>query len=273
MASSPPIFVLCCSRSGSTLLRYILDTHAEIFCPPELHLSQLASQLQPIFRNLSQFKVDATPEQKQTIIAQKIQQHIDDIMMPYAREQQKSIWCEKSVRTLPEMSLIHQVFPNAKYICLYRNCLDQVSSALDIVNADTDMGDYGFDPFIKNANADVINGLVDYWIWMVSASLNYEQFNPKQCFRLPYEAIVNDTENLLKALFKFLGVAWDEQLIDRIFTQERKIGRGDYKIIDTQKIEKSSVGKKTLDVQKISPDRIAKINQLHKAIGYELISQ
>ncbi|MFN2568680.1 MAG: sulfotransferase [Candidatus Dormibacteria bacterium] len=40
-----PIFVVCCSRSGSTLLRYILDTHPLVACPPELHVAQLCRRL------------------------------------------------------------------------------------------------------------------------------------------------------------------------------------------------------------------------------------
>jgi hypothetical protein len=41
----PPIFILSCYRSGSTLLRYILDSHPDVYCPPELSLGQSAVDL------------------------------------------------------------------------------------------------------------------------------------------------------------------------------------------------------------------------------------
>jgi hypothetical protein len=33
-----PVFVLCMARSGSTLLRFLLDAHPELACPPETML-------------------------------------------------------------------------------------------------------------------------------------------------------------------------------------------------------------------------------------------
>jgi protein-tyrosine sulfotransferase len=42
---SDPVFVLCIGRSGSTLLRLILDTHPELACPQETNIPALCSQL------------------------------------------------------------------------------------------------------------------------------------------------------------------------------------------------------------------------------------
>jgi Sulfotransferase family len=33
-----PVFVLCMGRSGSTLLRFLLDAHPDLACPPETSL-------------------------------------------------------------------------------------------------------------------------------------------------------------------------------------------------------------------------------------------
>src|SRR6185437_13455843 len=43
--SGGPVFVLCMGRSGSTLLRFILDAHPSLACPPETNLGQLFGQL------------------------------------------------------------------------------------------------------------------------------------------------------------------------------------------------------------------------------------
>lgn len=39
------VFVPCMGRSGSTLLRFVLDSHPELACPPETSLPALCSQL------------------------------------------------------------------------------------------------------------------------------------------------------------------------------------------------------------------------------------
>lgn len=40
-----PVFIFCSVRSGSTLLRMILNGHSELYAPHELHLSQLKATL------------------------------------------------------------------------------------------------------------------------------------------------------------------------------------------------------------------------------------
>src|SRR6516162_5977967 len=36
-----PVFVLCNGRSGPTLLRFVLDAHPDLACPPETNLSRV----------------------------------------------------------------------------------------------------------------------------------------------------------------------------------------------------------------------------------------
>src|SRR6266851_2043288 len=44
-ASSDPVFVLCSGRSGSTLLRVLLDAHPDLACPPETKLPEALGRL------------------------------------------------------------------------------------------------------------------------------------------------------------------------------------------------------------------------------------
>jgi hypothetical protein len=40
-----PLFVLCMARSGSTLLRFLLDAHPDLACPPETNLWMVCEKL------------------------------------------------------------------------------------------------------------------------------------------------------------------------------------------------------------------------------------
>src|SRR5215471_1610483 len=44
-----PVFVLRNGRSGSTLLRFLLDAHPELACPPESNLPMLCGQLATVW--------------------------------------------------------------------------------------------------------------------------------------------------------------------------------------------------------------------------------
>jgi hypothetical protein len=47
--SADPVFVLCNGRSGSTLLRFLLDAHPDLACPPETNLPALCAQLATVW--------------------------------------------------------------------------------------------------------------------------------------------------------------------------------------------------------------------------------
>ena len=55
---APPILVLCNARSGSTLLRYLLDTHPDIAAPPETPLGALCASLVQFAKSLPQREDD-----------------------------------------------------------------------------------------------------------------------------------------------------------------------------------------------------------------------
>lgn len=46
---SDPVFVLCAARSGSTLLRFMLDAHPDLACPPETNVPSLCGQLATVW--------------------------------------------------------------------------------------------------------------------------------------------------------------------------------------------------------------------------------
>src|ERR1700678_4366511 len=69
-----PVFVLCNGRSGSTLLRFVLDAHPELACPPETNLPGLCAQLATVWSliegaPLAANRGDEPPQIPETAIA------------------------------------------------------------------------------------------------------------------------------------------------------------------------------------------------------------
>src|SRR5580698_7888854 len=58
-AGDDPVFVLCCARSGSTLLRFLLDAHPDLACPPETNAAALCAHLASMWSLLAGAPVPA----------------------------------------------------------------------------------------------------------------------------------------------------------------------------------------------------------------------
>src|SRR5690349_6279274 len=98
-----PVFVLCMGRSGSTLLRFILDAHPALACPPETNMPVLCEQLAVVWSlaqgaPLSPVRGDAPPAVPDAAIA-GMRQSLDLIIGAYMARRGKQRFCDKSLDT------------------------------------------------------------------------------------------------------------------------------------------------------------------------------
>ncbi len=266
-----PIFILSCNRSGSTLLRYILDTHPDIASPAELNLGQICSLL--YLANLATLG-NTNLHQKyslsvETFILQEIRETIAKMMEKYTWAKGKSLWCEKSPQNLLYLPTIKAVFPNAKYICLYRHGMDVIHSCLEASR-------WSFMPdqldYVCQNSGSIVGAMAQNWIEKTRTSWQFEAENSEQCFHIKYEDCVVNPLATLKPMFEFLGVAWQPELIDRIFTTQHDLGAQDIKSSFSKKINKNTIGKGT----KISPRYIPQhhleaMNELLNKLDYPTV--
>jgi hypothetical protein len=253
-----PIFILCTARSGSTLLRYILDTHPAIFAPAEMHLGRLCHVLQRVFLGVAgPHALDAAAD---------IRQHVDAIMDDHTLRHHKRVWCEKSVRTVDYLELVYRVYPEARYICLYRGCLDVVRSSLDVT--EYGFAGYGFEDYIRGSVGNTVDALVDYWHDKVSLIRRFELAHPAQAYSVRYEALVLDTDCTLRALFEFLQLRWTSDLTSAVFSTPHVAGPGDDKILHATSIEPRVGRGLSIPIARISEDRRRKMNTLMGELGY-----
>lgn len=265
-----PLFIICFSRTGSTLLRYILDTHPELACPPEFHLAATALGLIQRYNILLDEADFANKDEFNAVIMRYTREHIDTMLNHYCASVNKPYWCEKSVITIDNIQFINSLYPTAQFICLYRNCLDQVGSSLEVLQKFDPTGNgYGFTPFLQKTRPNVVAGLTDYWIDKTSKMLKLEASFPKRCFRVNYESIAENQTKWLSPMFDFIGLEADESLVNKVFETRHKVGPGDTKINGTRSIHSNSVGRgKDIDKRHLDVDRIKTINKLHERLGY-----
>ena len=144
-----PVFVLTSSRSGSTLLRFILDSHPELACPPETVVSSACASLLRSWMILEEAGSEGKPLTDAGQVPAEgiavVQSSIDRLFGAYLRRRGKRRWADKSLDNHVNADLLAQAYPKAKFICLYRHCMDVIASGVEA--CPWGVHRFGFDPY------------------------------------------------------------------------------------------------------------------------------
>src|SRR5687767_2845446 len=268
--AAPPIFVLSCERSGSTLLRYIIDTHPQVCSPAHLHLGQLCRSLYTsIFYSTGQTMEVRHEATRERLVAGEVRAIVDGFMQRYARTKGKQMWCEKTTDNLQYLRFLRDVFPDARYVCLYRNCMDVVHSSIECSRL-------GFmpelAPYVQKRPDNLVAAMVDSWVEKTTTLLEFELAHPSQSFRIKYETLVVDPSQTLSAMFAALDLDWNEKLLNAVFSTEHDQGSGDRKILFTKKVNTDSIGRgSTISRSNIPDDLLDNMNRLLARLDYPVV--
>ena len=272
-----PVFVLCVGRSGSTLLRLVLDTHPDLACPPETNIPALCSQLAVVWSliegaPLSLQRGDAPPVVPDAAIA-GIRQTMDLMTAPYLQRRGKKLYCDKSLGTAAYADLLTRIYPRARFICLFRHAMDMISSGLEA--CPWGLNGYGFDRYIADSPGNAVMALARYWLDGAAAIAKVEEQHPDRCHRVRYEDIVADPERVATRIFDFLGVEKVPGIGDEIFSREHeRFGPADHKIWYTSAISQGSVGRSdALPVGLIPPPLMESMNVMLDKLGYVQVDE
>jgi hypothetical protein len=267
-----PVFVLCNGRSGSTLLRFLLDAHPELACPPETNIASLCAQLATVWSliegaPLSANRGDEPPAIPDAAIA-GVRETMDRMTGSYLARRGKKRYCDKSLGTARYAELLLRVYPQARFICLYRHPMDVIASGMEA--CPWGLTGYGFDPYIAATPGNAVLALARFWADNVTGTIAAEERFPGHCIRVRYEDLVTDPERTAAGIFDFLGAAPAPGVATSCLSREReRYGPGDHKIWHTSRISADSVGRGwSVPATMISPPVLAAINELAEKLGY-----
>jgi hypothetical protein len=265
-----PVFVITPARSGSTLLRYLLDSHPEIVSPPELNLSDLLQHLVRVWTNLNAAgdapTNGAAPAEITPDVAKRARKAVDDIMVSAANEAGASVYCDKSLSTVDHLATISRCYPRATLIFLYRYPLDMIASGLEA--SKWGFNAFGFPPFIAATPGNFVAGLANYWIDRVSKMVAFESTCELPHARLYYELLCDDPKGTLEQLFDFLELPADDAVIERMFETRHGVGPGDYKIDYSGRIAVDSIGRGATLPEHMGEEQVTRINELLAELDY-----
>lgn len=266
-SGSHPIFILCAARSGSTLLRTLLDAQPEIACPPELNLCNVFEAIRLAAAGAAAGDDGGEAVERANVLSREV---AESIISYYPKRAGKRRWCDKSLSSIEKPDLIAEVFPDAQFICLYRDCADTVASIREA--CDWGYGGFGVEPYARTYAHNMVMAFCMYWADRASALREFEDQHADRCYRVRYEDLVARPEETLGGLFVFLGVARAER---NVCARGALLGAvspipGDYKIRYTRGILPDSVGRGwQVPVEMLDPDLVERINRLAAELGYQ----
>ncbi len=204
--SSSPIFVGGAGRSGTTLIRVILDSHPNIACGPELKVTPMVAELWHNFQTAY-----APPLREYFLSPADINRLFGQMLLSllenYRRKSGKLRIAEKSPNNVFFFQHLHQLFPESPLIHVIRDWRDVVCSLLKMnwVNPQTGQ------PIEYTRNA---RKAAEYWVAAIRAGRRAHQnlINGKYA-EVRYEGIVNEPVPTLQRLFSFIGEPWDTAVL------------------------------------------------------------
>lgn len=230
MSTQIPIIVGGCHRSGTSLVRRLLNAHSNIFCGPEVkflrdfHNEYPADPLSHV-----RFTTSARSILGEQELLEILGKSYIDILNKATKNARKLRWAEKC----PE-NIIHledwQVLlkDNWVFIHVVRNPLDVLAS----------MSEVNF----PIALPESLNERIDFWIKYNQSGINFFNSNPSRYFVLHYEELVTKPIPTLKLLMPWLGETYQEQQLS-FNSQPQAIGLEDPKISLTNSIHFHSLNK------------------------------
>jgi protein-tyrosine sulfotransferase len=260
------VFLVGCHRSGTTLVRYLLDAHPNIACPPEskfiagieafLTYPQTLDGLAHLGISLEQVR-----NELRTMIA--------GVFAQYVIREGKRRWIDKTPNYFRLLPLIDWLFESrASYLFIARHPCDTIDS---LENARCFSADRLQDPDVAIAlqrYGRSRSGWAHYWREVNQCLVSFAGQHQSRCFTCRYEELVEATERILTKLLSFIGETFRPGLIENAFTNSHTFGYEDWKIRDATEVYRTSVCKWT----KWPPDEIQAlweiVGPLAEALGY-----
>jgi len=270
-------FILCCQRSGSTLLRLILDSHNKIHCFDEKKSYLLLSDNSLLNNELTNYANKKLIGFKTPVFTEQMN---NSILIDYVNNLK-----------------IKNTFENSKIIFIYRNVLDVVSSMKNHIqkNGHSWLENWGLNTINswekshpdliqkftsdlkylrKTKNKDIVSGAI-YWKVKNFFMFSYEN-EKKPLLKVKYEDLCQNPKIEIEKIINFLNVDWDNNVLnhEQIFHDEVEkngltVGNNDA----TKKISVSEIGRYINDFTNAEKNEIMEIStKLMKKMNYPILS-
>jgi len=223
-----PFFIMGAGRSGTTLLRAMLEAHPDVHIPPELPLAPVVRQfrlysrlpwsalLRVILGDLEfhatwdRWELPLGPLYRDLVQAPRAARNlaavIDALFRAHARAHKPSAlrWGDKTPPNTVVLPTLTRLFPDLQVVHLIRDGRDVVQS------------------FMRESEAG-LRYFARWWVRAVSSARAFGAEHPSQYLEIRYEDLVTRTEATLQDILAFLKITPDDRML-RYHELDQKLG-------------------------------------------------
>ena len=198
-----PVFIMCSVRSGSTLLRVLLNSHSQIHSPHEMHLRDMKVKIRKRYTEKALREVGLDEERLQHLLW-------DRVLHRELFESGKRLLVNKTPNDVFIVDEIVRCWPDARFIFLLRHPAAIAKSR------------HAARP--QDSPERNIATVLRYGVAVEEA----RRTRPGLTVR--YEDLASDPTRVTKELCSFLGVKWEHHMLDygRFSHGSYKTGLGDW---------------------------------------------
>jgi Sulfotransferase family len=231
--SNPFVFIVGCSRSGTTLLQHVVAAHPQIAIIPETRwfarwyekrcgitadgmvTSELISRLLDKHRLFRDLDLGIGPEELYALIAggrgMLYQDFVAFLFDRYGEARGKPLVGNKTPGFVRRLAILHELWPRAKFVHIIRDGRDVCLSMMQMRAARSKPTKPGR---FATIDEDPMITMALWWEWDVRLGREAgDAFGPQCYYEMRYESLVAEPDAACRGLCAFLGVPYDDEML------------------------------------------------------------
>lgn len=203
---SAPFFIVGCGRSGTSLLRGLLNAHSQIAIPTEslfmidyLRARDRFSYAELVDLLLKEPEIvewGLAVDKEDLAGCASIPEALHELSRRYAAKEGARLWGQKTPRFVRYMELLGNAFPEARFVHVIRDPRAVVNS---LIRSDV----HRSNPYHGSRR----------WNIDVTAGLKFEADHPDRVLQVRYEELVSGPGETLQNILDFLDLAFEDSLL------------------------------------------------------------
>ncbi len=204
--NDPCIIIGGCGRSGTTLLREMLNRHPAIACGPETAF--LCDRINPR-RVAAEWALDPKLIEAMANRSPSLVRFAEAFFREHAKRECKPRWADKTPRNVRALPRILSSFPYAQFIHVVRDGRDVACSLRNHPKETVRHGK----AIAANMNRPIWRGATR-WFKDTSAGLAFKD-HPR-CMEVRYERLITAPEATLREVCMFIEEPFDERMLEAV---------------------------------------------------------